>query len=100
MSKTQDPDTIYLLSSCPSESISPTKSEMLANEYGRDDDNTALANIFKETFRNSKVECLTISLDTKKIVLDDLRRRYEIGERFVVLQLCDGTEVDGYPVNM
>jgi D-alanine-D-alanine ligase-like ATP-grasp enzyme len=77
-----------------SESATP-KEILLANEYGRNDDVLDLKQHLEAINHSTDIEIILISLKNFKKILKDISERYS--ENVVALNLCDGTEQDGYP---
>lgn len=66
-----------------------SKEALLANEYGRDEEIPRLQTLFQQ-LTPKPVEIVKINLLNYKAVLDSLKNT-------LVVNLCDGTEEDGFP---
>ncbi|KAJ3385169.1 Actin-like protein 6B [Lobulomyces angularis] len=72
------------------------KSLYLSNEYGKEDSLNSLKKIFKQC--NSKnIAVIEITLENYIQIIEELKKKYSNGESMCIINLCDGTEVDGYP---
>ncbi|KAJ3369466.1 hypothetical protein HDU91_007210 [Kappamyces sp. JEL0680] len=72
---------------------STPKEVLLANEYGRKDAVLDLADVVRSIHPAAKVDIKSISLDNYRTVIDEIAAC----PACAVLNLCDGTEEDGYP---
>lgn len=70
----------------------------LATEYGRGDAINDMKGIFESATKDKKsiVEIKEISLENYEKLLLEIKETY--GSKVVIVNLCDGTESDGYPV--
>ena len=79
-----------------SEEFLKTDQSVLANEYCR---TSTLDNIVEILHRTgfSSVYLRQVTLSNFETVLDTVQRQFQSASEYVVLNLCDGLETDGYP---
>ncbi|KAJ3416457.1 hypothetical protein HDV05_001615 [Chytridiales sp. JEL 0842] len=91
----------------PTPNLDPTSPppSTLANEYGKKESTSSVVHALQEAGVR-KVIVLDVSLQTVEAVLKDVQQIWETTKRedpngprhpVVVVNLCDGTEADGYP---
>eukprot|EP00842_Homolaphlyctis_polyrhiza_P004044 jgi/Hompol1/4640/HPOL_001820-RA len=86
---------IGILDACASVSLS--NEVLLSNEYGKDESVHQVREAMKLGIPQASIEILSISLSTQGEKLCSLAAKQAGGERLVAVNLCDGTETDGYP---
>ncbi|KAJ3390320.1 hypothetical protein HDU92_000559 [Lobulomyces angularis] len=73
------------------------KSLVLTHEAGRHNtENHELKTLF-ESCNSEKTQVIFVSVETHQKIIEELKSKYSGGEPLCVFNLCDGTEVDGYP---
>ncbi|KAI8896115.1 hypothetical protein BC833DRAFT_598907 [Globomyces pollinis-pini] len=91
------PDYIHILSPQISKSCPTDNNILLVNEHGKDDALVDLQKAFLSCNPCTVVDIVPISLDDYEDVLITLENSLPHGKRMVVVNLCDGSELDGYP---
>lgn len=76
------------------EGIEASKDVLLACEYGKTLNNNLLIEELMKAFKSTVITHLSVSLSNYKVLITPY-----ISSSTIFLNLCDGTEVDGYPGN-
>ncbi|KAG0270343.1 hypothetical protein DFQ27_008358 [Actinomortierella ambigua] len=96
----EEPDQVSTEEEEEEEDYMPTDPITLCNEFDR---TNAINDLRRQLERAgfTDIEVVPISLRTAKAVVERLskeaREKRRLGHELVVFQLCDGTELDGYP---
>ncbi|KAI8925805.1 hypothetical protein BC831DRAFT_498171 [Entophlyctis helioformis] len=92
------PTHVYIFTSVLSKLASAaSKQLLLSNEYGKDESVEQLRSALLECDPSWTIEVVPISLETTAEIVGMLAKRRAEGQKMVVVNLCDGTETDGYP---
>ena len=57
-----------------------------------------LVQVLQECDHSTHIELISITLAKKDLILQKLGGHCSSGQKMCVVNLCDGTELDGYPV--
>ncbi|EGF78901.1 hypothetical protein BATDEDRAFT_33473 [Batrachochytrium dendrobatidis JAM81] len=97
-SSTQWPASIYIFMGTFSENLGDANRQLLlSTEHGKSDDVQLLQKTLQICDPKTKVEIIPIAIETQQQIINQLAQKRASGEHMLVINLCDGTELDGYP---
>ncbi|RKP20803.1 glutathione synthetase ATP-binding domain-like protein [Rozella allomycis CSF55] len=86
--------SIHILVGCPTEELLETSKDeiLLSNEYGKNEGVSEIVKVL-HSLGYSSIQIHSVTLNNYNQIFQKLGQQ----SNFVVLNLCDGTETDGYP---
>ncbi|KAH6571182.1 hypothetical protein BASA50_005378 [Batrachochytrium salamandrivorans] len=92
------PTSIYIFSGRLSKTIGQADRQLLlSTEHGKDEDVELLQKTLQLCDTKTNVEIVPIEIESLQETISKMVEKKAAGEHMVVINLCDGTETDGYP---